>query len=193
MDNKQAKDLVEEDFVKLLEKTYEESENKEEIDFWSPYASLIMEHIELRNKFDFSQATLAEKLQTKQSVISRFENMGRLPSYDFLTRLSNVYKHKLGITLFGDFMAVVPLKKQELIRQWAKEKKQQTDNFVQELLEEQIAKKEKENLALIENANRSNVIEVDFTAPRKNNNDALNSTQDFIPVAPVIELKYAEA
>jgi len=191
--DKHAKNLLEEDFVKLLEITYEDSENKEEIDFWSPYASLIMEHIELRNKFDFSQAILAEKLQTKQSVISRFENMGRLPSYDFLTRLSNVYKHKLGVTLFGDFMAVVPLKKQELIRQWAKEKKQRTDNFVQELLEEQITKKEKDNLTLIENATRSKVIEVDFTASRKNNTDVLNSTYDFIPVASVIELKYAEA
>jgi transcriptional regulator with XRE-family HTH domain len=148
----------------------------------------------LRSKFSYSQSNLADKLKTKQSVISRFENLGRLPSYDFLTRLSKVYGHKLGITLYGDFMAVVPLEKQELVKQWAKEKNQQTDNYIQELLKEQILKKEKDNLALIDNTTRSKVIEIDFTAPRKSNKEAIKSTQDFDSVlTTTIEPKWAEA
>jgi len=189
--NQFQEDMNEKDLLEFLEEEYESADNKDELDFWDPYSGLIAENLELRSKFSYSQSNLADKLKTKQSVISRFENLGRLPSYEFLTRLSKVYGHKLGVTLYGDFMAVVPLEKQELVKQWAKEKNQQTDNFIQELLKEQILKKEKDILALIENATSSNVIEVDFTSPKKSNKYALRSTQDSDIVA--VKLKCAEA
>lgn len=44
--------------------------------------------IEARLKKGFSQAELAEKLHTKQSVISRVENAKTLPSLSFLKKIA---------------------------------------------------------------------------------------------------------
>lgn len=48
-----------------------------------------------RGKRGLSQAELAQKLHTKQSVISRVENVGTTPSLSFLKRLAKA----LGLTL----------------------------------------------------------------------------------------------
>lgn len=176
MNKEVSKNLKEKDLLEFLEEEYKNAENKDELDFWDAYSKLILENLELRNAFGYSQANLAEKLKTKQSVISRFENMGRLPSYDFLSRLSKVYNHKLGITLHGDFMAVVPLDKQALVTEIAIENKIPVSKYIQQLLEDGIKQKEKEWITLnshqqeIEKFN-SNILYPDFNSSvvKKNN------------------------
>ena len=79
-------------------------------------------------------------MKTTQSVISRFENMGRLPSYDFFTRLALSLNHSPGMTLYGDYMAVVPHEKQLFIKDLADGGKISTKKFVQDLLEQCISK-----------------------------------------------------
>jgi transcriptional regulator with XRE-family HTH domain len=78
------------------------------VEYWDPLAQLIMETIDARHRQKMSQSTLARKMGTKQSVISRFENMGRLPNYDFISRLALALGHMPGMTLSGEMMFVVP-------------------------------------------------------------------------------------
>ena len=173
------------DAVDFMNQEYESSENKNEIDYWSAYSKVILESLHLRSKFNLSQSQLADLLRTTQSVISRFENMGRLPSYDFLARMAQAFKDNLGITLSGNFMAVVPLEKQQFIDQLAKKEKQETQTFVQGLLDEVIFMKEKASLSKLPDA--SKVIEVDFTAQKKLNKLISAASGDGMP-AIVVEL-----
>ena len=62
----------------------------------------------------------------------------RLPNYDFVTRLSISLGHKLGMTLYGDYMAVVPIEKHDFIKNLADKEKVTTSKFVQDLLEQGI-------------------------------------------------------
>jgi transcriptional regulator with XRE-family HTH domain len=120
----------------LFNEQYREADNKEELDYWAPLAQLISECIEARSLGDLSQKRLAEKMKTKQSVISRFENLdGRLPSYDFLARLSLALGHSPGMTLFGEYMATVPLTQHELVSRLASERGLTSKELVGKLLE----------------------------------------------------------
>jgi len=139
--------MKEDFFLDILDKQYEESNNKQELDFWFSISKVILESIEIRDLNKISQSDLAQKMKTRQSVISRFENMGRLPNYDFLSRLSIALGHKLGMTLYGDFMAVVPADKQNLIKTMAKKEQVATDKYVQNLLEESINRARLNNLS----------------------------------------------
>jgi len=55
--------------------------------------------IEARIKNGLTQKDLANKLHTKQSVISRVENAKTMPSLDFLQRLADVLGYKLQVQL----------------------------------------------------------------------------------------------
>jgi transcriptional regulator with XRE-family HTH domain len=160
-------ELKEESFLNILDKQYLEADNKEKIDYWTPLTKIIMESIELRDLKGMSQTDLSERMKTRQSVISRFENMGRLPNYDFIVRLALALEHVPGMTLYGDYMAVVPIEKQSLIKKLAQKENTSTSKFVQNLLNQGITKKSicdessrmlyatPEILSGIENSNKS--------------------------------------
>ena len=124
--------------IDILQQQYHESENKTELDFWAAYSQLIMESLELRDAKRVTQAELAEKMRTKQSVVSRFENMGRLPSYKFIVELAQALGHVPGMTLYGDYMGVIPLQKQHLVNRLATQKGKTTQEYVQFLLEDSL-------------------------------------------------------
>ncbi len=132
--------------------------NDKELNIWEPYAKLIVEFQEMLHKFELTQAKVADKMDSKQSVISRFVNMGRLPSYDFLVRLANAVNGKLGITLNGDFMATVPLEKVETIIHHSNIKQISSKKFVQSLLEKAIEDVESKAINLKEKNNRDNLL-----------------------------------
>ena len=73
-----------------FKEAYEESELEYQI------ARLV---IKARIEKGYTQKTLAEKLQTRQSVISRLENAGTIPSISFLKRLADA----LNVTLTVQF------------------------------------------------------------------------------------------
>ena len=47
---------------------------------------------ELRNKYKFTQTELANKVGVTKSTIAAYENDTRLPSYDVLIKMANVFK-----------------------------------------------------------------------------------------------------
>ena len=141
MKEKIMQKINEESITDMIDKQYLESDNKNELDYWDPLSKIILESIELRDSKDMTQADLATAMQTRQSVISRFENMGRLPNYDFIARLSIALNHSPGMTLYGDYMAVVPIEKQLLIKKLADKENISTRKFVQVILDQGITYK----------------------------------------------------
>lgn len=131
---KTEKKTEEQSAIDLLDQQYLEADNKEELDYWTPLAQIITESIAIRDAKGMTQADLAKKMQTRQSVISRFENMGRLPNYKFFAKLALALGHSPGMTLYGDYMAIVPVEKQAWIKEKANRKKMPTQRFVQDLL-----------------------------------------------------------
>lgn len=127
-----------ESMLDILDEQYKESENKDKIDIWIPLTKLIFESIEIRDRKGLSQSDLADLMKTRQSVISRFENMGRIPNYKFLSRFAVALGHTLGTTFYGDFMAVVPEKNQDKIRDLAEKQNLSTEDFTQNLLEKAV-------------------------------------------------------
>lgn len=57
--------------------------------------------IEARIKYDLTQKELALKMDTKQSVISRVENMQTTPSLSFLKRFAGVFGGKISLKFSG--------------------------------------------------------------------------------------------
>jgi hypothetical protein len=118
----------------FLEETYLAANNKPELDYWNPLAKIVLESLEARHHLGMTQQSLAEKMKTRQSVVSRFENMGRVPSYDFIARMAIAFSHTPGITLYGDFMATVPLYLHETVREIAQNSNLSTQAVVTKLL-----------------------------------------------------------
>ena len=97
----------------------EEPEENGIADYWGPLSRIIVEFAHMRESKDLSQEDVAGAIGSRQSVVSRFENMGRKPSYDFLVRLSNAVGGRLGITLDADYMVMVPYRQRQAAKSLA--------------------------------------------------------------------------
>ena len=72
--------------------------------------------------------------------------MGRLPSYDFIARLSIALGHSPGMTLYGEYMTVVPLAKQNLVKDRASFEGLSTQAFVERIVDRAITLYEPQEL-----------------------------------------------
>ena len=87
------------DFNDYKRQALKNSRVKAEYDKLQPEFELINAIIEARKKTGLTQAQLASKIGTKQSVISRLEIGQANPTLDFLKRLSTALNSKLEIHL----------------------------------------------------------------------------------------------
>ena len=87
------------DLDRLLNKKLKEPEFKKEWDKLELRYAVIRQLIKIRNTYNLSQAQLAEKLNTTQSVISRIENGTVNIGIDFLDRLARAFDKKVEIRL----------------------------------------------------------------------------------------------
>lgn len=76
------------DFDKFLKDSLKNPKVKAEFDKLEPEFTLINAIIEARVKRGLTQKVLAQKMGTKQSVISRLESGHANPSFEFLKRLA---------------------------------------------------------------------------------------------------------
>lgn len=92
MTNNQKKPFTLRDAEKELLKTEKDRKQYEQ-----EYRSLMIAHqvAELRQKYNMSQKQLAEKLHTKQQVVSRIEQKGYLPSLTTLERIAVIFHKQL--------------------------------------------------------------------------------------------------
>ncbi|MBU1218777.1 helix-turn-helix transcriptional regulator [Myxococcota bacterium] len=88
-------------------------------DFENEFGALV-EFIEeyefLREQNKLTQKDIAEKTNTKQAAISRFEKMRSKPTYQFLNRLSRAVGGKLLLTPAGEFTVTLPADLRELAK-----------------------------------------------------------------------------
>ena len=87
------------DLDRLLNKKLKEPEFKKEWDKLELRYAVIKQLIKIRNTYNLSQAQLAEKLNTTQSVISRIENGTVNIGIDFLDKLARAFDKKVEIRL----------------------------------------------------------------------------------------------
>ena len=87
------------DFFSYKRKALKDPKFKAEYDRLQPEFALIKALIEARKKKGFTQTQLANKIGTKQAVISRLEIGQANPTLDFLKRLASALGSKLVIRL----------------------------------------------------------------------------------------------
>ncbi|MBU0579282.1 helix-turn-helix transcriptional regulator [Patescibacteria group bacterium] len=73
------------------------SEFRQAVEDLRPEYEVARAMIEARIKHDLTQKELAEKMDTKQSVISRVENMQTTPSLSFLKRFAKVFGGQISL------------------------------------------------------------------------------------------------
>lgn len=88
-----------EKYRNLRKKLLKNKKIKQEYERLTPEYKVLDKIIALRVKNKITQKELAEKLETKQSAISRMEKGMGNPTIDFLNRLASVFGKKLIIDL----------------------------------------------------------------------------------------------
>ena len=129
----------------LIDDVQDELGIADEVAYWKPLTDFIQETIRARSVEGLSQGDLAERMDTKQTAVSRFENLGRKPSYDFMVRLADALGHELGLTVHGDYMAVVDENDRAEVTRIAEASGQKTQDVASELLREGICGRRKVN------------------------------------------------
>ncbi|ACR80642.1 helix-turn-helix domain-containing protein [Kosmotoga olearia] len=130
--------------LKKMKQKLEKLSEKPELEEYVPSAEedaleeFILEVIERRAELKISQKKLAKILGTTQSVISRFENMGRKPGYEFIKRISEALGGKLMITLNGDYAVVVPTELRERVDELANKEGLTPKEFLNLLISESL-------------------------------------------------------
>lgn len=84
-------------FKDFKKKMLSDPETKQEYDALEAEYQVISQLIELRLQAKMSQEELAQKLGTKQSAISRFENNFTNPTVSFLSKVAAAFNKKLHI------------------------------------------------------------------------------------------------
>lgn len=100
-------------------------------------ASVVSDLFIRRLELEMSQAELAEKIGTTQSVITRFERMGRVPTLEFIYRVAKglgVYIEPLSIKKNDSQISLVERSKRDDGQQW----KRDVISVVEELKEYRI-------------------------------------------------------
>lgn len=82
---------------------------------FSPHQSFILDVVRERALKQMTQEELANAMGTTQPVISRFENLGRKPSFEFMERITKALGGELFVTTQGQYAFVVPAAYREAV------------------------------------------------------------------------------
>ena len=140
----EQKNNPERDIKEIFSELRKDSELNQVLDYYAPLNDLILEIVEERVRQNLTQRDLARRLRTRQSAISRFENLGRKPGFDFLYRVAKALGGKLFITIHGRYAALVPRKYREFIDELAQEQGENPETVVRNLLVEAIEQKKRD-------------------------------------------------
>lgn len=114
--------------------------SKDEPAYWNMLSEIILESQRIRYEQNISQKELSEKMETKQSVISRFENLGRTPNYDFLVRLAHGLGCNPKMYLDGDASVQVPYELRDKLEAIVSSKKITIEDYLVSCIKEAIEK-----------------------------------------------------
>jgi len=85
--------------AKIREQLLTDPEVKAEYDRLGPVYELVGAMVEARHEAGLTQAQVAERMGTKQSVVARLENAHHMPSLDLVTRYAAALGRRLDIHL----------------------------------------------------------------------------------------------
>ncbi len=85
--------------AKLRQKLLTDPEVKAEYDRLGPILSVVGEMIEARQAAGLTQANIAARMGTTQSVIARLENARHMPTFDMVARYAAAVDRRLDIRL----------------------------------------------------------------------------------------------
>jgi len=158
-------------------------------DYYRPIARLVMEARRRRRKNGLTQKELAERIGTNQGVIARFENIGRIPTYDFLIRLCRTLGTELFMSVNGEYTVVVPDELREVVDKISMDRNEDRSVFLVNLiidslneLNERICVGDIENpecnsgkKMLMEKLSNSkkDIVKVDLSSPKTVDNDSI--------------------
>ena len=109
----------------------------------SIYEDLVVEVACERVNMGLTQQQLADALGTTQSVISRFENLGRNPSLDFLNRVASALGHKLCVTIFGEYCHLLTAEQRESVERIAETRDESKQEIIDRLFSSSLRHLEK--------------------------------------------------
>lgn len=109
---------------------------------WGPLAIFLNEYEHLKAVKNLTQKDIAKACCTTQSAISRLERMRGKPAYELLKRLSAAVGGELYLSPLADVSLTLPVDLQETARLIATKRGMKTQDFLQNVLREGIAKAE---------------------------------------------------
>ena len=86
---------------KMEAELMKDAEFRKEVENLRPEYEAARAMIAARIKHDLTQKQLAQKMKTRQSVISRVENMQTTPTLSFLKRFASVFGGKISLKFTG--------------------------------------------------------------------------------------------
>ncbi|MBC8264795.1 MAG: helix-turn-helix domain-containing protein [Anaerolineales bacterium] len=86
-------------FDQVLDELMQDPEFRREYEALEPEYQLARQFINLRLERGLTQAQLAERMGTKQSAVSRLENIGINPTIGYLRQVAEALDARLEITL----------------------------------------------------------------------------------------------
>lgn len=125
--------------------------------YWDMLNSFILEVQLLRYEKGITQKQLADLMQTKQTAISRFENMGRAPNYDFIVRLANSLGCTPKLYVDGDYAVQVPETLRASVTQISEKNHISVESYLTEIIQNAIiTDSQKLSFKSISNSNNEN-------------------------------------
>jgi len=83
--------------AKLRQKLLTDPDTKAEYDRLGPVFAVVGEMIEARQVAGLTQAQIAARMGTSQSVVARLENARHMPTFDMVARYAAAINHRLDI------------------------------------------------------------------------------------------------
>ncbi len=88
--------------VSLREQLLADPEVKAEYDRLGPVYEVVGSLVDARHEAGLTQAQMAERMGTKQSVIARMENARRMPSLELVTRYAAAINRRVALVPADD-------------------------------------------------------------------------------------------
>jgi len=101
-------------------------------------SEFILDIVDLRRRKNISQKELAEIMGTKQTSISRFENLNTNPKINYLYKITKALGENLYISPFGNYSYTIPLIQQNEFKAIAKENGNSPKEELKELVKNHI-------------------------------------------------------
>ncbi len=117
------------------------TDKKVDFDFGSmePWKETLLSYmgqlLNARLKKKLSQAELAKRMNVKQSVISRFEHAGRIPTFEFLYRVTQALEMNLMITPHGERTIVLSPEQMDTLKRHANRTNTDVYSVVSEMVD----------------------------------------------------------